>query len=136
MSIANTLERVECVESESSDNTYLFPRQARLTTPSDFKSVFDGAQIKLSSQHLLILARRQTSRARLGMVVAKKNIKTSVGRNRAKRHIRETYRHQQQLLSGLDIVVLVRKGFGELADGEMNTLLNKQWQRLQKKLIA
>ena len=112
-----------------------FSRKLRLRSSADFKQVFDTTDIKVSSTQLLILAKaNELDRARLGLVVAKKNIRTAVGRNRAKRHIRETFRMQQDEIGSLDIVVLVRKGFSGLNDSDLNQLLNKQWQRLKQRL--
>lgn len=112
-----------------------FSRASRLRSSADFKQVFDTTDIKVSSRQLLILAKaNKLGRARLGLVVAKKNIRTAVGRNRAKRHIRETFRLQQDEIGNLDIVVLVRKGFSDLNDSDLNQLLNQQWQRLKRRL--
>ncbi len=112
-----------------------FSRESRLRSSADFKQVFDTTDIKVSSRHLLILAKaNKLGRARMGLVVAKKNIRTAVGRNRAKRHIRETFRLQNNEIGHLDIVVLVRKGFSDLSDSELNQLLNQQWHRLKRKL--
>ncbi|WP_257264554.1 ribonuclease P protein component [Endozoicomonas sp. ONNA2] len=112
-----------------------FGRESRLCSSADFKQVFDTTDIKVSSRQLLILAKaNKLGRARLGLVVAKKNIRTAVGRNRAKRHIRETFRLQQDEVGHLDVVVLVRKEFSDLNDRDLNQLLNQQWQRLQRKL--
>lgn len=71
---------------------------------------------------------------RLGLVIAKKNIRHATGRNRAKRHIRETFRLKQAELENLDIVVLARRGLGELEDSDMNKLLNRQWNKLSRRL--
>lgn len=112
-----------------------FSRESRLRTSADFKQVFDTTDIKVSSRQLLILAKvNKLGRARLGLVVAKKTIRTAVGRNRAKRHIRETFRLQRDGMGGLDIVVLVRKGFSDLNDRDLNLLLNQQLQRLKRRL--
>lgn len=112
-----------------------FSCESRLRSSADFKQVFDTTDIKVSSRQLLILAKvNELGRARLGLVVAKKNIRAAVGRNRAKRHIRETFRLQKDEIGHLDIVVLVRKGFSDLDDSELNLLLNKQWQRLKRRL--
>lgn len=115
--------------------SFSFSRDKRLCSAADFKQVFDKTDIKVSSRHLLILAKgSEMSHPRLGLVVAKKNIRTATGRNRAKRYIRETFRLRQDELGGLDIVVLVRKGFGELEDSELNRLLAKQWAKLSRRL--
>lgn len=61
-----------------------------------------------------------TSEARLGMVVAKRNVKLAVDRNKLKRLIRESFRLQHQQMQGLDVVVVVKKDFA-FAD---NNLVN------------
>ena len=115
--------------------SFSFGRELRLCSAADFKQVFDKTDIKVSCPQLLILARvNRGENPRLGLVVAKKNIRTATGRNRAKRHIRETFRLRQDEIGTLDIVVLVRKGFGELEDNELNRLLTKQWTRLSRRL--
>lgn len=115
--------------------SFSFSRDVRLCSAADFKQVFDKTDIKVSCRQLLILAKEnELPHARLGLVVAKKNIRTAIGRNRAKRHIRETFRLKQDGLGNLDIVVLVRKGFGELEDSELNRLMAKQWSRLSRRL--
>jgi ribonuclease P protein component len=64
---------------------------------------------------------------RLGLVVSKKCEKTSVGRNRIKRLIRESFRHHQTQLSGLDIVVLARPGITKRTNSEIFADLHKHW---------
>ncbi len=114
---------------------FAFGREKRLCSAAEFKKVFDQTDIKVSSRQLLILAKVNMQECpRLGLVVAKKNIRHAVGRNRAKRHIRESFRLHQDELNRLDVVVLVRRGFGELEDCEMNRLLTKQWLKLSQRL--
>lgn len=60
---------------------------------------------------------------RLGIVVAKRNVRLAVNRNRLKRLIREAFRQQQHCLPGLDVVVVVRKDFAAQAN-ERNKLSN------------
>ncbi len=111
-----------------------FGRDLRLLKASEFKRVFDKAEIKVSDQNILILARRnQLDTPRLGLIIAKKNVKTAVSRNRIKRVVRETFRHSQNAIKGLDVVVLARKGLGELDNRQLHSLLEKQWLRAQKK---
>ena len=116
---------------------FAFNREQRLCSADEFKQVFDETDIKVSSKQLLILAKiNNQTRSRLGLVVAKKNIRHAVGRNRAKRHIRESFRLNQATLNCLDVVVLVRKGFNELENSEMNQLLTRQWHKLSQRLEA
>jgi ribonuclease P protein component len=112
-----------------------FGKPLRLLSSSDFQSVFDGASARISHQHFLILARaNHLDRPRLGLVIAKKHIRLAVARNRIKRLIRESFRHQQQPLSGIDVIVLARKGMDELANPVVTKQLNQQWQRVLRKM--
>ncbi len=99
----------------------------------DYREVFNGAKVKVSDKHLLILARpNQLSHSRIGLVIAKKNVRLAVDRNRVKRLIRESFRLTDATLPDLDIVVLARKGLGELDNRSLHQLLSKSWQRLIK----
>ena len=110
-----------------------FPRCSRLLNAGDYRTVFNGAKIKVSDRHLLILATpSQRPQSRLGLVIAKKNVRLAVQRNRVKRIIRESFRHQHSTLPNLDIVVLARKGMGDLDNPALHRLIEQSWQRLRK----
>lgn len=64
----------------------------------------------------MLACRALQPQARLGIVVAKKNIKLAVDRNRLKRLVRESFRKQQLGLLGLDIVVIIKKDATGLSD--------------------
>ncbi len=84
-----------------------FPRSSRLLNAGDYRTVFNGAQLKVSDRHLLMLATpNQLSHSRVGLVIAKKNVRLAVQRNRVKRIIRESFRLQDAGFPNLDIVVL------------------------------
>lgn len=115
-----------------SSNT--FEKSKRLLKPGDFKPVFDDAPIRASHPNLLILSRPNGDRdGRLGLIIAKKNVRLAVERNRIKRLIRESFRHHPQHLYGLDVIVLARRGLADLGNKQLLTLLQKQWQRLARK---
>lgn len=108
-----------------------FGRKLRLLTASDYKAVFDAADYKVSSAQLLVLAiNTGHTDPRLGLVISKKNIRFAVQRNRVKRLIRESYRKHQLQLSGLDIVVLARKGLDQQDNSAITKLTDKLWQDL------
>lgn len=107
-----------------------FPRRVRLVDAAAYKAVFEGAR-RRSSSALTLLARINTlGHARLGIVVGKKQEKSAVGRNRVKRLIRESFRHHQELLSGLDLVVLVRRPMILMENKNIFTELARQWQAI------
>jgi ribonuclease P protein component len=70
---------------------------------------------------------------RLGLVIAKKHIATAVHRNRVKRLLRESFRQNQHLLAGLDIVILARSGLGGLDNSTINRQMDAFWQDIQGK---
>ena len=113
---------------------FAFGKRHRLLKADDFTSVFSKTEVKAACPELLLLARFNSfDHPRLGVVVAKKQIKLASQRNRIKRLTRENFRLQQHRLLNLDIVVLVRKGAGNLDNGAYAALLQKQWARLIKR---
>ena len=70
---------------------------------------------------------------RLGLIMAKKHIRLASARNRLKRHIRETFRHQQQKLGGIDVIVMARRGMDQPDNPSLIAQINGQWRRLAKK---
>lgn len=115
-------------------SAYTFTRQQRLLTPAQFQAVFQDAPFRASHQQLLILSRPNgLPQARLGLVIAKKHIRLAVGRNRVKRLIRESFRHRQQQLAGLDVIVLARGGLDSLDNHQVLQQLDHQWQRIIRK---
>jgi ribonuclease P protein component len=111
-----------------------FGRNLRLLTAPDYQAVFSQAEFKVSRPQLLILAIRHGNvNPRLGLVIAKKNIRLAVQRNRVKRLIRESFRHHQHLLTGLDIVILARKGLDATDNAATTQLLETLWQDLVRR---
>ena len=111
-----------------------FTPEHRLLTPAQFKRVFDGATCKASGPSLLLLARENSlGHARLGLVIAKKNIRFAVQRNRIKRIVRESFRHLPRQNQGIDAIVLARRGLDEMDNSALRTMIDKQWLKIQKK---
>jgi ribonuclease P protein component len=115
---------------------FSFKKSLRLLNARDYSAVFDNALIKSSHQHLLVLSRPNLlDHPRLGLVIAKKNIRFAVQRNRIKRILRESFRLNQESLIGLDIVILARRGLDQNDNQQIHALIVKQWARLCKKKI-
>lgn len=110
-----------------------FPKQSRLLNSCDFKPVFADPSARASHPNILLLARsNDLTYPRLGMVIAKKHIRLATQRNRVKRIIRESFRHQQDYLGGIDVIVLARRNLDQLSNPDVQQLLSKQWRRLHK----
>jgi ribonuclease P protein component len=111
-----------------------FSRELRLLTAADYKQVFDQSQRKASHRHLLLLATaNELDHYRLGLVIAKKNVKLAAQRNRIKRLAREFFRHQARQTGSqpfFDVVLLARRGIDELDNAEVSSILRQQWHKL------
>ncbi|MFV2061426.1 MAG: ribonuclease P protein component [Gammaproteobacteria bacterium] len=107
-----------------------FTRSSRLLNAAEYAYVFARAQ-KQSNQHFTLLCRKNNlDIARLGLAIAKKQLRLAVSRNRIKRLIRESFRVNQELLVGLDIIVLTRTSVLKCTNNEIFTQLEQQWQQL------
>lgn len=110
-----------------------FPKSYRLLKPGDYARVFDNVQIRVPHRNFLILATPNSEgHARIGMVFSRKNLKLAVQRNRVKRRVRETFRHQTDF-PPLDIVLLSRRGLSDIDNATLNRTLDELWSRLKRK---
>ncbi len=114
---------------------YRFGKARRLLNAGDYSRVFDGAEARASHKHLLLLAKpNQEPGHRLGLVIAKKNVRLAVQRNRIKRVAREVFRTMPATEPSMDVVLLARRGLDQLDNAELSTILQQQWQRLVRHL--
>lgn len=116
---------------------FTFGKHQRLLDAADFRAVFNDAQFRASHKHLLILANfgcnKVKTNGRLGLVVAKKNVRLAVERNRIKRLIRESFRLQQQHLKGINAIVLARRDLDQQSNQQIFEAINEQWLIIRKK---
>ena len=111
-----------------------YPRELRLLTGGDFQKVFDAVEIKVPDQRLLILTRANgLDHPRIGFIISKKNIRHAVKRNLVRRVMRESFRLNQDNLPAHDMIIMAKKGAGEITSEELHRLTKKCWARLKKK---
>ncbi|MFT3741319.1 MAG: ribonuclease P protein component [Gammaproteobacteria bacterium] len=109
-----------------------FPRSHRLFKALEFKQVWRQAK-RCSTPYITIFAcPNQLGYPRLGLSIAKRNIRNATDRNRLKRLARETFRHKQALLGGHDIVIVVYKGADALKATEQFDYFQQAWSRFEK----
>jgi len=112
-----------------------FPRQARLLRPAEFQRVFKQKTLRSADDVLTIFATPNTlEHPRLGLAIAKKQLRHAHQRNLIKRLVRESFRHQT--LPALDIVVMVRSPIAALPNHLVSQRLARHWQRLVKRSIS
>lgn len=107
-----------------------FPKTHRLLVPSQYQRVFKKGCKRRGPLFTFFVCRNELSYARLGLAIAKRHEPLAVERNRIKRIIRESFRHYQQKLKGIDIVVLMQKRVHEISNTCLYQNLNQQWQNL------
>ncbi len=112
-----------------------FSKTRRLLNASDYSRVFDGTEAKTSNQYVLLLAKESTEpRHRLGLVVAKKNVRHAVQRNRVKRIAREMFRTREPTPPYMDVVLLARRGIDQLDNDQLSSILREQWRKLAQRV--
>ena len=90
---------------------------------------------KASHKHLLLLAKLNDQPGhRLGLVIAKKNVRLAVQRNRIKRVAREFFRTLPESEPTMDVVLLTRRGIDQLDNAELSSILQQQWQKLGRNI--
>ncbi|MBS0194489.1 MAG: ribonuclease P protein component [Proteobacteria bacterium] len=113
-----------------------FPKTARLRTPGEFKAVFEhgrrvsGGMFRL---HILTAAVADPEGAqkvaRLGISVPKRIAALAVERNRIRRIVRESFRHQRASIPAGDYALVAqRESRGATADA-LRTALASLWRR-------
>ena len=116
---------------------FSFDKSRRLLKAADFTPVFEKAEYKVSSRELLFLSiPNRLPHPRLGLVIAKKNVRLAAQRNRVKRVIRESFRLNQGAIPNLDIVVLAKRRIDLMDNKALHQSITKMWQQLQRKSIS
>jgi len=115
------------------EKSYNFQRELRLLSAKDFSRVFDKA-FKVHNKAFTLLARQNSfNHPRLGLVIAKKNLKFAYQRNQVKRFLREAVRLQQYTLDGYDIVILTRRDIAVLSKTDIIRLRDDLIERFRRK---
>ncbi len=108
-------------------------KNSRLLTYREHKQVFDNTCKKVLSKYFVVLSKNnEIEICRLGIVAAKKHFKLAVDRNRLKRLIRESFRHNQNELPPRDFVVIARSGVLLETNKTLRIDLDKLWLKLGK----
>lgn len=111
-----------------------FPRKNRLLNPKEYQRVFKAGRKQKGGIFTLIGCKNDQTFARLGLAIAKRNVPSAVSRNRIRRIVRESFRHFQENLNGVDVVVLIQRDIPVLTNTSLHEDLNQQWQYLRASL--
>ena len=115
------------------NRSYGFPSQLKLGNPADYKKVF-AKPVKSTDKFFTLLAiRNDLDHPRLGLAIAKKNIRKAVTRNLIKRSIRENFRLKQYDLINIDVIVLARRDAANASLALLTKSLDKHWLKLTER---
>jgi len=111
-----------------------FPNSCRLLDSQAYEKVFNKPDVRVSNKYFLILGRwTEYEQARMGVIVAKKNIARANQRNRIKRLLREVFRLRKNALAPIDLVVMTRKGLEDLENSECLIYIHDLIKEIEKK---
>lgn len=106
-----------------------FDKTRRLRRRSEFQRAFDGGYRVSSRYFTVIFTPGAEARSRLGLVASRK-LGDAVRRNRAKRVIREIFRHLDPLPEGgVDVVVIPRRELFDAPFSDLERDFRAAWRR-------
>jgi len=111
-----------------------FPRDNRLLNAKQYSRVFEKAN-KIHNKAFTLLARKNDlGHARLGLVIAKKNVKLACQRNYIKRQLREYFRQHFETFGSYDLVLLTRRDIASLRKKDIISYQNKLLHRFERQI--
>ena len=111
---------------------FRLPKNRRLGCSSEYQSVI--AHDCRSKDAFFIVYAQCNGRqlGRLGVTVSRRVASRAVERNRLKRTIKESFRHQQTILAGLDIVTIARTATQEIETSQLFVSLERHWRKVDQ----
>lgn len=106
------------------------PAARRLRHGAQFKRLYAQGRRLAADGFTAVIAPNDTGEARLGLSIAARILKLAVQRNRFRRIIRESFRHHQQRLPAVDIVVGLRIALRDADNAQLRRSLEKLWQKI------
>lgn len=109
-----------------------FNKRFRLSKAADFDRVFRQNQRSVDDLFTVLYRRNGLGYPRLGLAIAKRQLRLATGRNRLKRLIRESFRGAKDQLSDLDIVIMARRKASLAENAAVFASLARHWQTLSR----
>ncbi len=107
-----------------------FQKRFRLTQATEFERVFGENHRSVDGLFTVLYRRNGLGYPRLGLAIAKRQVRFAVDRNRLKRLIRESFRGAKQQLSDLDIVIMARHEAGTSDNAVIYASLAAHWRSM------
>lgn len=94
--------------------------------------MFDQAQRSASNAFTVLARANADGEPRLGLVISTRCARAAVERNRLKRLVRESFRHNRGRLRGLDIVVIGKPGAVPQLSAQLRAILDQHWNKVEQ----
>ena len=112
---------------------FSLPAHKRLRSKPEFDSVFESRN-KFYGDHFLVYYRYNgCSHSRIGLIVAKRNVRLAVERNRVRRLLKEHFRQQPPALRSTDVVFIAKKGINTIENKELSQCIQILLKRIQQR---
>ena len=111
---------------------FRFPRSRRLVSSTEYQSVITRNCRSRDALFVVFAADNGRRLGRLGVTVSRRVASRAVERNRIKRVIRESFRHQQKILAGLDIVAIARGAAQGTETKQLFVSLERHWRKVDQ----
>jgi ribonuclease P protein component len=110
----------------------VYDKSCRLLDKADYAHLFNKGLRNHGKFFLVIFCISKPGTARLGIAVSRKVSKKAVVRNRIKRQIRESFRLNKNLLSGMDCVVVAKISAATAEKQVLRSSLDANWRKISK----
>ena len=111
---------------------YRLKKDNRLLSAGAYGRVFKKATRSRDNCFTVLSRCNDTDIARLGLAISKKNCRLATERNRIKRAVRESFRHHQAALAGLDVIVINQPAARAVGNQQLLDSLTGHWERCQR----
>ncbi len=107
-------------------------RQHRLSGSRNFTRVFQEGRRSADHFFTVLYVANNSGCARLGFAISRKRVGKAAARNRIRRLVRESFRHNRQTLGNVDIVIMARERTPAISNVELRESIEQHWSRLRE----
>lgn len=113
-----------------------FPVDVRLRRPDEYKRTLSTGKRVHSELLMAVVTPTQATSPRLGLSIAKRQIRLAHERNRVKRIAREYFRRHRENLPSLDCVVMAKSGIENVSNPELHRMMKQLFDKVAARCVG